>query len=139
MTPGGYRLVDGPPDVDAYLALRARSGLSPKTPEQARAALPGSWAACHVVDAASGATVAMGRVLGDGGWYFHVVDMAVLPDHQRRGIGDAVLTRLVDGILAAAPPDAYITLLADEPGRPLYRRHGFVDSAPRSIGMVLRR
>ena len=34
MTPGGYRLVDGPPDVDAYLALRARSGLSPKTPER---------------------------------------------------------------------------------------------------------
>ena len=34
MTPGGYRLVDGPPDVDAYLALRARSGLSPKTPRR---------------------------------------------------------------------------------------------------------
>ena len=75
MTPSGYRLVDGPPDVDAYLALRARSGLSPKTPAQARAALPGSWAACHVVHAGSGTTVGMGRVLGDGGWYFHVVDM----------------------------------------------------------------
>jgi len=34
----------------------------------------------------------MGRVIGDGGWYFHIVDMAVLPEHQRRGLGDAVLT-----------------------------------------------
>ena len=34
--------------------------------------------------------VAMGRLIGDGGWYFHVVDMAVLPEHQRRGLGSAV-------------------------------------------------
>ena len=138
MTPGGYRLVEGPPDVDAYLALRARSGLSPKTPAQARAALPGSWAACHVVHAGSGATVGMGRVLGDGGWYFHVVDMAVLPDHQRRGIGDAVLTALLDRIRAAAPPGATVNLLADPPGRRLYARHGFAETAPGSIGMALR-
>lgn len=25
-----------------------------------------------------------GRVIGDGGWYFHIVDMATQPDHQRR-------------------------------------------------------
>ena len=31
--------------------------------------------------------VGMGRLLGAGGWYFHVLDMAVLPDHQRRGLG----------------------------------------------------
>ncbi len=80
----------------------------------------------------------MGRVLGDGGWYFHVVDMAVLPDHQRRGIGDAVLTALLDRIRAAAPPGATVNLLADPPGRRLYARHGFAETAPGSIGMALR-
>jgi hypothetical protein len=65
-----------------YLALRLRSGLSRKTHEQAVAGLPGSWTACHVVHVATGATVGMGRVLGDGGWYFHIVNMAVLPEHQ---------------------------------------------------------
>jgi GNAT superfamily N-acetyltransferase len=79
----------------------------------------------------------MGHVIGDGGWYFHIADMAVLPEHQRRGIGDAVLTWLVDRIRAHAPTDPYITLLADEPGRPLYTRHGFVPTAPYSIGMKL--
>ena len=82
----------------------------------------------------TGELVGMGRVIGDGGWYFHVADMCVSPEHQRRGIGDAVLTRLIDGILAAAPGDPYITLLADPPGRALYRRHGFVESAPDSLG-----
>jgi ribosomal protein S18 acetylase RimI-like enzyme len=134
----GYRLVEGPPAVDDYLALRERSGLTPKSREQAVAALPGSWAACHVVHEASGATVGMGRVLGDGGWYFHVVDMAVLPEHQRRGLGDAVLTWLLERIGAQAPPGAHVNLLADPPGRRLYERHGFAETAPRSVGMELR-
>lgn len=136
--PQGYRLVTSAPGVDDYLALRKRAGLSPKTREQAVAALPGSWAACHVVHEASGQTVGMGRVLGDGGWYFHVVDMAVLPDHQRRGLGDAILRALLERIRAEAPPGAYVNLLADPPGRRLYARHGFAETAPSSVGMALR-
>jgi ribosomal protein S18 acetylase RimI-like enzyme len=136
--PEGYGLVEAAPGVDEYLGLRARAGLSPKTREQAVAALPGSWAACHVVHEASGQTVGMGRVLGDGGWYFHVVDMAVLPDHQRRGLGDAILRSLLDRIRADAPGGAYVNLLADPPGRRLYARHGFAETAPHSVGMALR-
>jgi GNAT superfamily N-acetyltransferase len=134
--PEGYELRDVPPTVEEYLVLRERAGLSPKTADQATAALHGSWAAVSVVHAS--AAVAMGRVIGDGGWYFHVVDMAVLPEHQRRGLGDAVLTRLLERIREQAPPGAYVNLLADPPGRRLYARHGFADTAPGSIGMALR-
>jgi ribosomal protein S18 acetylase RimI-like enzyme len=136
--PDGYRLIESAPGADEYLELRLRSGLSPKTREQASAALPGSWAACHVVHQASGQTVGMGRVIGDGGWYFHVVDMAVLSDHQRRGLGDAILRSLLDRIRADAPRGAYVNLLADPPGRRLYARHGFAETAPHSVGMALR-
>ena len=131
------RLCPGPPDLDAYLRLRAESGLSPKTPEQGLAALGGAWAAFHVIDTASGETVAMGRALGDGGWYFHIIDMAVLPSHQRRGIGAAVLAALLDEIASRAPANPYVTLMADEPGRPLYRRFGFTETGPRTVGMAL--
>lgn len=134
----GYRLLDGPPPVDEYLALRRAAGLSPRSRAQAVAALPGSWYACHVVHLESGLAAGMGRVIGDGGWYFHVVDMAVSPQHQRRGLGDAVLTVLLDRIRAKAPPGAYVNLLADPPGRRLYARHGFAETAPDSIGMALR-
>ena len=72
----------------------------------------------------------MGRLLGDGGWYFHVVDMAVLPEHQRRGIGDAMLSALLARIREVAPRGAWVTLLADPPGRRLYERHGFTETAP---------
>lgn len=137
MTPG-YRLVMSAPSVDDYLRLRREAGLSPRTREQAIAALPGSWAACHVVPDSGGGAVGMGRLLGDGGWYFHVIDMAVLPEHQRRGIGDAILTALLDRIRTSAPPGAVVNLLADPPGRRLYERHGFSETAPGSVGMALR-
>lgn len=132
-----YELCEGPPGVDAYLDLRERAGLSVRRADQAAAALPGSWYAVHVRVRATSVPVGMGRVIGDGGWYFHIVDMAVLPEHQRRGIGDAILGALLARIRSGAPPGAFISLLADEPGRPLYRRHGFGETGPRSIGMAL--
>lgn len=132
------------------MALRARAGLTPKSPERTALALAGSWAAAHVVwdggtaaapggDPGGPEVVGMGRVIGDGGWYFHIADMAVFPEHQRRGIGDAILTALAGRIEAGAPPGAFVTLLADPPGRALYARHGFVPTAPHSVGMALRR
>ena len=136
MTPG-YRLADGPPAVADYLSLRERAGLTPKRQDQADAALGGSWAAVHVVHEADGKTVGMGRVLGDGGWYFHVVDMAVLPEHQRRGLGDAILTALLERIRREAPPGAFVNLIADPPGRKLYARHGFTATAPDSVSMAM--
>jgi len=79
----------------------------------------------------------MGRVLGDGGWYFHVIDMAVLPEHQRRGLGDVILTALLDRIRDQAPKGAFVNLLADPPGVALYARHGFAATSPASNGMAL--
>jgi ribosomal protein S18 acetylase RimI-like enzyme len=134
--PAGYRLAEGPPTVADYLALRERAGLSPRRPDQAQAALGGSWAAVHVLHERDANAVGMGRILGDGGWYFHVVDMAVLPEHQRRGLGDAILTALLERIRREAPAGAYVNLIADLPGRRLYARHGFTPTAPDSIGMA---
>lgn len=132
-----YRLIRTAPPVDAYLRLRAGSGLTPCRQDQAEAAVKGGWAAVHLVESATGLPVAMGRVIGDGGWYFHVLDMAVLPDHQRRGLGDRILTELLETIGRQAPPGAWVTLLADAPGRRLYHRHGFRETAPDSLGMGL--
>lgn len=131
----GYTLLDGPPTVTEYVRLRRETGLSPKTEEQARAGIHGAWAAVRVRHDATDEVVGMGRVIGDGGWYFHVIDMAVLPGHQGQGLGGAVLEHLLAAIRADAPPGAYVSLMADGPGQPLYARHGFEDRAPRTIGM----
>ncbi|KAL6230966.1 hypothetical protein BDW75DRAFT_244334 [Aspergillus navahoensis] len=45
----------------------------------------------------------MGRIISDGGWYFHIADMAVLPEHQRKGLCDVVLKELLRYIKENAP------------------------------------
>ena len=62
--------------------------------------------------------------------------MAVLPSHQRQGLGRAVLQALLDRIHAEAPDTPWITLLADPPGVPLYEQMGFTPTGPRTIGMA---
>lgn len=124
-----------PPTVEQYVRLRAVSGLTPRTPEQAAPTLVNSWAWATVhVD---GEVVAMGRVIGDGGWYFHLADMATLPEHQRRGYGRAILQALLERIHSEAPGQPWVTLFADPPGVPLYRAMGFVDSGCRGMELAV--
>lgn len=121
------------PSIEEYRDLRAATELSLKTVEQAERALP-----VVVKSKDSGTVVGMGRIVGDGGWYFHIVDMAVHPDHQRKGLGGAIMARLMCRILDEAPQGPYVSLVADEAGRPLYKKWGFVETAPRSVGMERR-
>lgn len=85
MTTTGDQVLRTAPTLQDYLHLRTTSGLTPRSAAQGEGALAGSWA-WSVVEH-EGRAVAMGRVIGDGGWYFHVADMATLPEHQGRGLG----------------------------------------------------
>ncbi|KAI1360375.1 hypothetical protein F5Y08DRAFT_48738 [Xylaria arbuscula] len=134
--PEGYVLVEGYPSVDDYLSIRERC-ISPKTVEQATAALSGSWYGVYIAeDSAPTKAVAMGRVVGDGGWYFLIADMMTLPEHQRKGLGDIVVKKLLAEIeRRAAKGPAYVTLGADPPGRKLYSKNGFEETMPKVMGM----
>jgi GNAT superfamily N-acetyltransferase len=125
-----YRIEPGPPSAEDFIRLRGDAGLTPPTREQAERGIDGAWFAVHAVHEPSGTTVGVGRVISDGGWYFHITDMAVDPAHQRRGLGDAILTALMDHIRTHAPPGGYVNLMADPPGMGLYERHGFERSTP---------
>ncbi|MFT4469946.1 GNAT family N-acetyltransferase [Arthrobacter sulfonylureivorans] len=131
-----YQLVATPPTVDDYIRVRTGSGLSHRTPEQAAAAIAGSWSFRQVLGP-DGQPVGMGRIIGDGGWYFLIADMATLPEHQRCGIGGAVLDGLLDDIRTRAPRGAYVSLTADPPGRRLYESRGFTDLGASADAMLL--
>jgi GNAT superfamily N-acetyltransferase len=49
--------------------------------------------------------------------------MATLPEWQRRGLGKAILTRILTGAAAEGP--TIIALTAGKQGYPLYRQFGF--------------
>ncbi|ETS82566.1 hypothetical protein PFICI_04442 [Pestalotiopsis fici W106-1] len=134
--PADYILVEGYPSVGDYVHLRTASGLTPKNAEQASAAIQGSWYGVWAAEASSpDRAVAMGRIIGDGGWYFLVADMATLPEHQRKGLADVILKKLLARIQShAAKGNAYVTLGADVPGRRLYEKNGLKDTMPEVMG-----
>ena len=80
--------------------LSTTSGLTPKSAAQGEGALVGSW--YWSVVQRDGRAVAMGRVIGDGGCYFHIADMAALPERPGRRPGLRVLADLLAQIEEAA-------------------------------------
>lgn len=123
------------PGVEEYRALRVAAGLSPKTAEAAAAGLPNSLFSVTVRKGDE--LIGMGRVVGDGGLNYEIVDMAVHPDHQRRGIGKAIMTCLMNYVDRTAHHSAYVSLLADDGAPALYEKFGFEFTAPRTVGMAL--
>lgn len=132
---GDYRLVAGTPDAETYRRLRRVTGLSEKGAEAAARGLPNSIYAVTIEW--HGETVGMGRIIGDGGCFYQITDMAVEPAHQGKGLGKAIMQALVEHLHANAPQSAYVSLIADGPAKHLYEKFGFKDTAPASIGMEL--
>lgn len=136
MTTPQYALIARAPTVAEYRDLRRLSGLSEKTEDAAVRGLPATLHA--VVIEHDGAAIGMGRVIGDGGTAYQVVDIAVLPAHQGKGLGKRIVAALVDWLQANAPKSAYVSLIADGPAKDLYAQYGFEPTAPASIGMAFR-
>jgi GNAT superfamily N-acetyltransferase len=131
----GYELISETPSIADYRRLRFASGLSPKSLEAATAGLPNTIFA--VVIRQDSQAIAMGRIIGDGGLFYQVVDIAVDPAHQGKGLGKVIVANLVQHLREIALPGAYISLIADGEAHKLYAQFGFLPTAPASIGMYL--
>jgi len=119
-----------------YRALRSAAGLSLMTEEGAALGLPASW--CSVCVRHDGELIGMGRVVGDGGLFLFVVDIAVAPSWQGQGLGRRIMQALMDEVHARAPRRAMIGLIADGTAHELYAKFGFKLVAPGAQGMLLR-
>jgi len=131
-----YLIRQSAPSVADYRRLRTGSGLNDKSDEAAGLGLAGSWYAITITARASGEPIGMGRIVGDGGCHFQIVDVCVLPEHQGRGLGHRIMQELTTELERRAPATAYVSLIADGDAQHLYRKFGFVDTAPDSIGMA---
>lgn len=114
----------GTPDVDAFAALFETTGWNAEyrlAKEELSRALDQSDI---VVGAYSGETlVGVGRVVSDGAMHALLVDVIVEPAFQGRGIGTAVMQRLLDHCLGRNIRD--IQLFCARGKRAFYERLGF--------------
>ncbi|MDP4095997.1 GNAT family N-acetyltransferase [Paenibacillus sp. P96] len=125
------------PTVQEYVELRQGAGLSLISAEGAAIGLPNSLFAVSLRQ--NGELVGMGRVVGDGGCFFHITDIAVRPTHQGKGYGRLLMTEIMKYLEKEMPLGSYATLLADVPADKLYAKFGFRLSRPETEGMYWRK
>jgi ribosomal protein S18 acetylase RimI-like enzyme len=121
-----YQIVDRAPTVEEYRAVCAAVGWeSVINFDAARTSLPNSLFA--VVALYEGEVVGMGRIVGDGAIFFYIQDIAVVPEHQNRGVGSMLMVRLMAYLRDHAPEKAFIGIFAAAGTPSFYQRYGFRD------------
>lgn len=122
---------DAPLKPEALIALYSSVGWSAYTrePDRLVRALAGSrcWVSAHD----GGALVGLARAVGDGETIAYIQDVLVDPEHQRQGVGRALLQRLLDLVDVRQ----VVLITDDEPEQhAFYRSCGLVRSDEVSTG-----
>ena len=122
------------PSAEEFLRLRASADMGPRSLKGVKRGL-GNELYCVVLKI-NDELVGMGRVVGDGGTVFHICDMVIKPESQKKGGGTMIMDALMNYIKGQNVPDAYVNLIADVDG--FYDKWGFEPTEPRAKGMYLK-
>ena len=121
------------PTTAEYAKLRTAAGWQKTDDAATRTALNNSLFCAVAVD--SGNVVGLGRVTGDGGLYFYIQDLLVLPEYRHRGVGTSLMTELMRFITDNAAPGTFVGLMAAKGLRDYYVRFGFKSRPHDAPGM----
>jgi len=85
--------------------------------------IKGSFAFAVAVDIGTSRPVGMGRVISDGVSDGYIQDLVVLPEYRRKGIGNRIVSTLVEACKAKGL--GWIGLIAEPGSENFYRSLGF--------------
>jgi GNAT superfamily N-acetyltransferase len=129
---GTMRYEEQVPTSEEYNRLRRDAGWPEMDPAVTAVALTHS---CYAVCAYDGSVlVGMGRVVGDLGLCFYIQDVIVLQTHQGRGIGDAIMRRIMQFIARHSVENTYVGLMAAVGKESFYHRYGFTTRPTDTLG-----
>ncbi len=128
-----FQVVERIPTVEEYLALREAIGWG-RLDEQmtARGLAHSLFTVCLLHE---GNVIGCGRVIGDGGLYFYLQDIIVLPAFQGKGLGKRLMKAIMPYVEEHAHPGAFVGLMAAKDVSDFYTQFGFAVRPPERPGM----
>ena len=125
MVPVQFELVDNALTAEDFIRLKMATGFIDRPLQQVDRALKNGL--FNVSAICDGKVVGMGRLVGDGAMYWYLQEIVVLPEYQGKGIGKAIVTRLLAHIKASALPgtQAHVGLIAVQGKEAFYEQFGF--------------
>lgn len=135
MTNNQYEIIERPPTVAEHKTLWESVGWGTVDIEMTEQSIANSVFA--VVAVFEGNVVGMGRIVGDGAMYFYIQDVAVLPKHQKNGLGKLIINHLLNYIKKCKHKNgiAFVGLFASHGNDKFYEQFGFRDYSPVMTGM----
>ena len=120
------------PTAQEFIVLREAVGWYVPDLDDAEAAIKHSlFSVCIEID---NQCIGTGRVVGDGFLVFHVQDVIVLPEHQRKGYGTTIMNAIMKYINSNAKPTAFIALFSARGLESWYNRFGFIERPFKNFG-----
>ena len=120
------------PSPEEYNQLRSMVGWGTYEHEVIAKALPNTlYCVCALID---NKAVGMARVIGDGGLTYYILDVIVIPEYQRQGIGTVMMNRVMGFIRAHASENSIIALMSARGKESFYERYGFVQRPNDRLG-----
>lgn len=118
-----YIIEEKSPSVEEYVRLRQSVGWPCPNNEAIEKSLNNSiYCVCAVED---GRVIGMSRLVGDHSFIYFVADVIVLPEHQNRGIGTALMERIMSYLKENVHGYSYITLMSAKGKEAFYEKFGF--------------
>jgi len=111
------------PSPELFQRFRSDVSWGSLSLDQAQAALAGSLGG--IVATVNHETVAMARYVGDGVLNIYIQDVIVAKQHRNQGVGQALLTALLQHLIQTYPEDCRVGLFAAEGQDHFYKRIGF--------------
>jgi ribosomal protein S18 acetylase RimI-like enzyme len=88
-----YKLIEVFPQAEAYVRIRQAAGLSQIGLQAAVRGLPNTLFGVSILLGEK--VVGIGRIIGDGGCFYQIVDIAVLPEYQGQGLGKRIMNAMM--------------------------------------------
>ena len=120
------------PSIDEFMMLRKAVGWG--VPDSAAISTSLQNTLFGVCVESEGQCIGCGRVVGDGSLVFHVQDIIVLPEYQRKGVGTMIMDAIMAYIHRTAKPTAFIALFASPFAVGWYARYGFIERPHQPYG-----